>query len=1345
MGDDAAPRMRTSRISSHYQGTTTVSNSKSSLRSLSNTGGLSRKPLMDRNAPVKELSSSTRKSSTTKPMSSRTLSSRTSGTEQKRNARNGNTNSCNVEKPKHGSVQDKENATETTKAKLSSKQKKSTSGLRTRSKPTTISTSSTTTPATKMRALTTASKKVMFTPATRTENRGGDVNSLRRSLRESITPPKSNLASRTQSSNLVTSHPLPLPDETTTRTDQPTTALPLSLSFPSQSFDSPDDTLVAFSTTPGVSENIPQLPKTPKSILKDQLDMSMDESMLLSPGTTSLLPFHSHPSTSAFTSMRIDEDDELLFASPPAKEKAPASRFFKDTDQEEVESSIVLMKRSVEDNKPAKEGKQKSLTVDNRLKGSIFSGSRRSSQRNIQQQQSIKQPAVVVATPSARTVSVENDVASKTESLPELKTEKKVQPCETPQIQNTNQIIAQQEAVPEATPFNQRGNGVCMDLTSIFFNEPKTVRRTNKSEKLLKEKNYLPKESSTKIAERSVSADEAWAEKQCDTFSKWLNFTLQPNEDIHRQEEAMFMGDADSKIADEIVSPNSSAALRTLILHQRMAKARGAGSALFESADLKKVQATIQSEVAKGKLSLRADRNLHLDLTQRKKVISLLLSYSTPWLRLGLETMFSENILPEVPSQFSPMKRGNGQQSRNTPTHRLRLALRDFIITKVLSDASVLAKYTKGKCKVPSGNFEKRYHAEIGALVLRRLLTLIFFLDRAKAANILEQSPRLFTNAAPVKSSREVLISFCRDFLAAEGDITKHLGRVGLKVTYKQDPIDEIDVSVSNFAVDLRDGIRLAKLSEILTTAPPKSLLRACRIPAMSRLQKIHNVGTALEALRKSGVGLSEDIAPHQIVDGNRSMVLKLMWTIIAHYCFPAVLDFDKVEEEIIGLRRQLFAKQIMTTRVPTAEFSAATKSPQIDDRGKDVLLRWCQSVCALFGIKIADFSVSFADGRALATIVHYYHPKMLPLNEIRATTNDIANKQSRKRLSLDQARYNETLNSKLAHTRLAELGGIPNMMPTTNTTMVPDEKSMMVYLCYACSRLLDSRREVNACLLIQKRYRTHYQRKLLLRQRAAASVILREWKMRKATYYQNQRDKYARPVAIIIKFVRSRRAALKAMKILRLETEQRYTASVLIQVQIRGLLAKRQVSVLRSQYMIALNIQCFFRGLKARQRVEVFFQKTTAAIQLQSLWRGYASRKNVFFTMRSIILVQAMARKNIAQRRFRASQKASFCIQKVWRAFWGQLQYQMDLMDIIAVQSIARRKNAIRLRCARGEAAEKIQLAARCFLARGKLLLRRQAAQARRRDHSSAIICQVRLFCSVLLLFCLSFLSTCH
>jgi abnormal spindle-like microcephaly-associated protein len=66
-----------------------------------------------------------------------------------------------------------------------------------------------------------------------------------------------------------------------------------------------------------------------------------------------------------------------------------------------------------------------------------------------------------------------------------------------------------------------------------------------------------------------------------------------------------------------------------------------------------------------------------------------------------------------------------------------------------------------------------------------------------------------------VKSSRDVLVAVCRDFLSQEGDITKHLARIGLKVYYSQEPIDEIDYSIDNLAIDIRDGVRLARMTEI--------------------------------------------------------------------------------------------------------------------------------------------------------------------------------------------------------------------------------------------------------------------------------------------------------------------------------------------------------------------------------------------------------------------------------------------------------------------------------------------------------------------------------------------------
>lgn len=124
-------------------------------------------------------------------------------------------------------------------------------------------------------------------------------------------------------------------------------------------------------------------------------------------------------------------------------------------------------------------------------------------------------------------------------------------------------------------------------------------------------------------------------------------------------------------------------------------------------------------------------------------------------------------------------------------------------------------KYTKGKCKVPSGVFEKKYRAESRKNALRLILLTVAFLDHAKLENLLDRVPCLFIKNGDVKSSREVIIALCRDYLKGEGDIMKHLLHIGVNVSYKQKPIDEFDYSITNLAVDLRDGVRLARMVEI--------------------------------------------------------------------------------------------------------------------------------------------------------------------------------------------------------------------------------------------------------------------------------------------------------------------------------------------------------------------------------------------------------------------------------------------------------------------------------------------------------------------------------------------------
>jgi hypothetical protein len=97
-----------------------------------------------------------------------------------------------------------------------------------------------------------------------------------------------------------------------------------------------------------------------------------------------------------------------------------------------------------------------------------------------------------------------------------------------------------------------------------------------------------------------------------------------------------------------------------------------------------------------------------------------------------------------------------------------------------------------------------------------------------------------------------------RDFLQGEGDITKHLGYLGYEVKHKQTSLDEFDFAVTNVATDLKSGVRLTRVLEILTH---QTLTTKLRLPVISRLQSVHNVDLALTALGKSEAGMPPTMA----------------------------------------------------------------------------------------------------------------------------------------------------------------------------------------------------------------------------------------------------------------------------------------------------------------------------------------------------------------------------------------------------------------------------------------------------------------------------------------------------
>ena len=148
----------------------------------------------------------------------------------------------------------------------------------------------------------------------------------------------------------------------------------------------------------------------------------------------------------------------------------------------------------------------------------------------------------------------------------------------------------------------------------------------------------------------------------------------------------------------------------------------------------------------------------------------------------------------------------------------------------------------------------------------------------AKENKFIQHNPCLFCLDSKIKSSREILLSFSRDYLSGEGDIIKHLAYLKYQVTHKQTALDEFDYAVTNISTDLRCGLRLSKVAEFLTGATVSTQLR---VPAVSMLQKVHNTEVALKELRQATTSIPTNIMSKDIVNGHREKTLTLLWSII--------------------------------------------------------------------------------------------------------------------------------------------------------------------------------------------------------------------------------------------------------------------------------------------------------------------------------------------------------------------------------------------------------------------------------------------------------------------------------
>ncbi|KAM9283802.1 abnormal spindle-like microcephaly-associated protein [Morus bassanus] len=753
------------------------------------------------------------------------------------------------------------------------------------------------------------------------------------------------------------------------------------------------------------------------------------------------------------------------------------------------------------------------------------------------------------------------------------------------------------------------------------------------------------------FAAKNMFYDERWKEKQQRGFTWWLNFVLTPDDFSVKTNTsqvnaaALILGEENHHKTSVPKAPTKDeASLKAYTAHRKLNKLRRDACRLFTSETMVKAIKKLEVEIETRRLLVRGDRHLWKDVGERQKVLNWLLSYNPLWLRIGLETVYGELIALESNSDV--------------------MGLAIFILNRLLWNPDIAAEYRHPT--VPH-LYREGHEEALSKFTLKKLLLLVCFLDCAKRSRMIDHDPCLFCKDAEFKASKDLLLAFSRDFLSGEGDLSRHLGFLGLPVSHIQTPLDEFDFAVTNLAVDLQCGIRLVRTMELLTKN--WNLSKQLRVPAISRLQKMHNVDIVLNVLKERGIHLKDEsgasIDSRDIVDRHRERTLALLWKIVFAFQVDIFLNVEQLKEEIEFLKNaykrktQLGAHKTFPNHCRVQEADSSNPSPESYSENVKLLMAWVNAVCGFYNIKVENFTVCFSDGRVLCHLIHHYHPSYVPLEAVcQRTTQTVecsrthtvglnssssSSSESDTSLNVMEGMFDQTVNASVLYKELldnerknfqmvnaavSDLGGIPAMIHHSDmSNTIPDEKVVITYVSFLCSRLLDLRQETRAARLIQSAWR-NYRLKMELK-------------------LSQERDRAARIIQkSAINFL-SRRCVLKKVN-----------AAVFIQKHWRRYLAR----------MIFLNLK----------KTKLEEARSKSATVIQAYWRRYSARKRYLQLRHYVIFVQARIRMVKSVAAYKRTVWATVTIQSHLRASKlakeDRQRYEILKSSALTIQSAFRR-----------------------------------------------------------------------
>lgn len=375
------------------------------------------------------------------------------------------------------------------------------------------------------------------------------------------------------------------------------------------------------------------------------------------------------------------------------------------------------------------------------------------------------------------------------------------------------------------------------------------------------------------------------------------------------------------------------------------------------------------------------------DLGKREKFCSFWLdTYDLATLRAALEVVVGREC------SSTPRTSQNGGNKidishGNTSRRAVRLYLETFLI--------------RNEDAFPETDTSSREAWSYQRTILRSLL-MIRLLDKAKTNPSNPSMPCLFLPTSLHKSSAGVVKALTQMLNPGIGDVLRLLSYLDYFVAHKQYPLEEFSYKIDNLAIDLRDGVRLTRLVELLLYPTASQLLsrthdsdatttvmmptgeilsllegeqdwplsQHLKFPCIGRATKLYNVQIALSALKgvRGLETLVENIQAEDVVDGFREKTVALLWGLSGNWGLGGLIDWNDVQRE--------------TRRLSKARSKDAEEEHEEHDEVKEGfeshklrLKSWASAVASRKGLKVVNLTTSFSDPRVFEAIVDEYEP----------------------------------------------------------------------------------------------------------------------------------------------------------------------------------------------------------------------------------------------------------------------------------------------------------------------------------------------------------------------------------